>query len=218
MNRLKLTCVVCLVCCSTILVRGNTIITNTDAGSLIFTNPPQNLGYDFTIGSQSIEITALGIWDQNQDGLASAHVVGLWDNSGNLLAKATISLGTIDPLVGEFRYSSTLILTNPGPLILSAGMTYVVAGAYMGNDPDPAKATIGATFDPAIISGNQRFSGGGFSFPSNSNGAGTILGPNAQFTVLSNGVPESGSSVVLLFLALIALLGISRSRLLTAPR
>ena len=192
------------------LVRGNTIITNTDAGSLDVTAVNQNLGYDFTIGPQNIQITALGLWDQNQDGLGSAHVVGLWDNSGNLLAKATISPGTVDPLVGEFRYSSALVLINPGPLILSAGMTYVLGAAYIANDPDQFKATSSATFDPAVISGNMRFSAGGFSFPSNSNGAGTLLGPNAQFNVISNGVPESGSTVVLMLGAVAAIAVVER--------
>lgn len=210
MITLKSLCILSFICCSATLARGNTIITNTDAGNLIFTAVNQNLGYDFTIGPQNIQITALGLWDQNQDGLGSAHVVGLWDNSGNLLAKATISPGTIDPLVGEFRYSSALVLTNPGPLILSAGMTYVLAGAYIAGDPDPAKDTNSATFDPAVISGDMRFSEGSFSFPSSSNGAGTILGPNAQFTVISNGVPESGSTVVLMLGAVAAIAVVER--------
>ena len=215
MNTLKSLCILSFICCSATLARGNTIITNTGAGSLLFSGANQNLGYDFTIGPQNIQITALGLWDQNQDGLASAHVVGLWDNSGNLLAKATIDPGTIDPLVGEFRYSSVLILTNPGPLILSAGMKYVLAGAYMMNDPDLAKATNSATFDPAVISGDERFSEGGFSFPSGNNGAGAFLGPNAQFTVISNGVPESGSTIVLLVAACAGIFALRR--MLTVP-
>ena len=198
-------------------LRANSILLNSGTGTIGGAGANSNFGYDFTVGSNAITITALGLWDGPAvnsigvttgsvgDGFASEHIVGLWDNSGNLLAKAVMQIGTGDTLIGEFRYSSTLILTNPGPLILSAGGTYVLGAAYLANDPDLLKEDDGSSqfsVDPAVIGGNIRFSSGGFSFPSTVSGSGALVGPNALFIVASSGVPDSGNTFGLMLLAL----------------
>src|SRR4029453_4540416 len=132
--------------------------------------------------------TALGIWDWQQNGLTESHTVSVWDTSGNLLATALIAAGTINPLVGEFRYATI------SPIILSAGTTYVLGATYIGYTQDPWVQNISgnqATFDPAGSAGNVRFkTGGGFAFPDNTSlGPGSLVGPNAQFS-LANGVPD----------------------------
>jgi hypothetical protein len=178
------------------------------------------------LGSTPLTITALGLWDGPEfsaqgsvigsvgDGFSSEHFVGLWDNSGNLLAKAVMQLGTLDTLVGEFRYSSTLIVINPGPLILSAGTTYVLGAAYVSNDPDAVKFDNSSqvSVDPAVTSGNQRSSSGGFSFPSNVTNPGAIVGPNALFTAGANGVPEGGNTFGLMLVAAATLFVARRMR------
>src|SRR5207248_7578803 len=118
-------CVAALSCAANFHAYANTILT--DAGSgLAGTVSGGNFGYDFTVGSTPLMITALGLWDGPQsngsigDGFASEHFVGLWDNSGYLLAKAVMPIGMGDMLIGEFRYAAVLIPTNPGPVILSA--------------------------------------------------------------------------------------------------
>jgi hypothetical protein len=161
-------------------------------------------------------ITALGLWDGPEfnpntggttgsigDGFFAGHDIGLWDNSGNLLAKATVSIGTTDTLMGEFRYSSVLTPTNPGPVILSPNTTYVLGATYIQMDPDKVRDNeLGsqATFDPAVSPGNVRDSiPQGFSFPSVNAGPGSVVGPNAIFApVTGNGVPEGGSTLLLM--------------------
>ena len=135
-------CGAALVCGSGFQVQANTIITNAGPGGLSIADSDANFGYDFTVGSTPLLVTALGLWDGPQevqgqfsgaigDGFVNSHVIGLWDSSGNLLAKATIQPLTVDTLVGEFRYSSVLIPTNPGPVILSANTTYVLGAAFL---------------------------------------------------------------------------------------
>ena len=218
-----------LVCAASFQAHANTILNDAGTGTVGIAGANANFGYDFTVGSTPLLVTALGLWDGPAfrvgvgaigsigDGFASEHVVGLWDNSGNLLAKAVMQIGTGDTLVGEFRYAATLIPTNPGPVILSANTTYVLGAAYLMFDQDPFKANDSATqatFDPAVSSGMARSSPGGFSFPSDSFGAGSLVGPNAMFTLVTNGnghgVPESGTTAVLMLVALGGLLGLRR--------
>ena len=207
-------------------VQANAIITNSGPGILNASGSNGNVGYDFTVGSTPLMITALGLWDGPQwngdifvgsvgGGFESEHVIGLWDNSGNLLAKAVMQIGMGDTLMGEFRYASVLIPTNPGPVILSAGTTYVLGAAYIEDDPDALKINNGgnqATFDPAVSAGNVRFSSGGFSFPGDNIGPGSFVGPNALFTLVTNGngVPEGGTTAALMLVSLTALLGMQR--------
>src|SRR3954469_16560205 len=108
---LLLVCTAALICAANFKAYANTILNDSGSGGEIGTVSGGNLGYDFTVGSTPIMITALGLWDGPQsngsigDGFASEHIVGLWDNSGNLLATATMLIGTTDTLMGEFRYA-----------------------------------------------------------------------------------------------------------------
>src|ERR1700736_2341142 len=77
---------------------ANTILNNSGTGVVQTTSANVTIGYDFTVGSSPIQLTTLGLWDAGQDGFTDPHFVGLWDNSGNLLAKGFISAGTVDPL------------------------------------------------------------------------------------------------------------------------
>jgi len=214
-------CALILSCWPAFNAQANTIITSPGPGIVDDFTANLNAGYDFTVGSAPLMITALGMWDGPEevqgsltgsagDGFASEHVIGLWDNSGNLLAKAVMQIGTGDTLINGFRYSSVLIPINPGPVILSANTTYVLAAAFIANDPDTIVANFSgnqATFDPAVSPGNARGSLGSFSFPSLNDGPGSYVGPNALFTV-ANGVPEGGTTAVLMLISIGALLGL----------
>ena len=116
--------------------------------------------------------------------------------------------------MGEFRYSSLLTPINPGPIILSANTTYVLAAAFAGGTDTfrSNNSSTQATFDPAVTSGNGRASTGGFSFPSTNNGPGSFVGPNAIFSLVSNGngVPEGGATAVLMLGSFALLLGLRR--------
>ena len=200
MNKFKAFSLAVFISCVATFASANTIITNPGPGSLFGTTANTTFGYDFTVGSSALELTALGIWDLQQNGLTESHTVSVWDTSGNLLATAVISAGTINPLVGEFRYATI------SPIILSAGTTYVLGATYIDHTLDPFVRNVSgdqATFDPAVSAGNARTkTGGGFGFPDNtSEGAGSEVGPNAQFR-LANGVPDPGSTALLLGLGI----------------
>ncbi len=201
MPNFKAPSIAALICCVATFAFANTIITDPGPGFLGGTGGNNTLGYDFTVGSSAIELTALGIWDWNQDGLTNAHTISLWDTAGNLLATALASPGTINPLDGQFRYTTII------PVILSAGTTYVLGATYVGRDGDPVIGNVSgdqATFDPAVSPGNTRKpTGGGFVFPNDTSaGPGSFVGPNAQF----RSVPEPGSTALLLGLAVACLI------------
>jgi hypothetical protein len=200
---------------------ANTILNDAGAGPIAQVGENPTFGYDFTVGSTPLMITALGLWDGPEiipgqglvgsigDGFFAQHQIGLWDNSGNLLATAAVQIGTGDTLMGEFRYSSVLTPTNPGPVILLPNTTYVLGAAFSASDPDELRENFGgagiqATFDPAVNPGDARaIFGGGFSFPSLNGGPGSFVGPNAIFSLVTNGngVPEGGSTLLMLVIA-----------------
>jgi len=76
------------------------------------------------------QVNWLGYYDQNGDGLASSHVVTLWDNSTQgILASATVPAGTAAPLINGYRWvqlSSTVGLNY--------GSYYVIAAQTDGVD------------------------------------------------------------------------------------
>ncbi|MDQ2824687.1 MAG: DUF4082 domain-containing protein [Verrucomicrobiota bacterium] len=207
-------CGAVVVCSLGFHAQANTILADSGTGPTIVGLANSNTyGYDFTVGSTPLTITALGFWDGPSDlltpaigdGFANVHMIGLWDISGNLLASATMQIGTVDPLLGEFRYSNLLIPTNPGPVILSANTKYVLGAGFSASDPDPFKYDVGSfqpTYDPAVSPGKSRYigSGTGFGFPTTSASPGAFVGPNAKFNV--NNVPESGSALLLMVLAI----------------
>jgi hypothetical protein len=77
---------------------------------------PNPLGLDFDV-NRSITITALGVFDSGQDGLAFAHVVRVYDrNTQQSIASLTIPAGTAAFLIGGGRFVDLLT-----PLVLPAG-------------------------------------------------------------------------------------------------
>jgi hypothetical protein len=152
-------------------------------------NPPFTLGWQFTISSP-IEVTALGLFDDSQDGLVDSHVSGLWDSSGNLLASTTIQSGTTDPLDAQFRYASIT------PVELTAGTYFIGAVFATSDDPvlfpgSPAGFATAPqiTFDIATFAGGATLADPTATF---SGGPG-FFGSNFEFTP----APEPASLVVL---------------------
>jgi len=63
-----------------------------------------NHGWQFTV-NEPIIVTHLGLFDEWPDGFEIDHPIGLWRLSDSeLLASGTVSAGTGDPLLDEFRY------------------------------------------------------------------------------------------------------------------
>jgi hypothetical protein len=113
-----------------------------------------SIGFTFNVNGPPVTVTALGYFDYQGDGFATPHDVGIYNGSGTLLTHALLSAGTVNQLIGNFRY------TDIAPITLAAG-TYTLAAtngtvdywAY-GN----ASTITGLTVDPHIsIAANSAF-------------------------------------------------------------
>jgi hypothetical protein len=83
-------------------------------------DPAGTVGTDFT-PRVDVEVSALGFFDGNGDGLRQAHRVGIFDrDSEHSVLEALVSSDST--LEGAFRWESV----EP-PVVLEAGKTYVVA-------------------------------------------------------------------------------------------
>jgi hypothetical protein len=91
-------------------------------------NPPFTLGWTFTV-NDDIVVTQLGLFDSRQNGLEESHDIGIWDDSGTLVASATIGSGVSGLLVDNFRYVEIV------PVTLAAG-GYTI-GAFFGTGLEP---------------------------------------------------------------------------------
>src|SRR4051794_3185620 len=78
--------------------KANTIITDPGPASMAWVSfaggGVVTLGYDFAVNGSLLQLNALGVWDENSDGLQNAHFVGIWNSNGDLLGQATIAAGT----------------------------------------------------------------------------------------------------------------------------
>ena len=79
---------------------------------------PQTLGDVFT-PSTDITVSSLGVFDYRDNGLGEAHMVGIFDNSGALLASTLVSAGTANPLEDHFRYAAITPLKLSAPARLT---------------------------------------------------------------------------------------------------
>ena len=59
--------------------------------------------WQFTV-NETIEITHIGLYDNDGDGFEGLHPMGLWDDEGSLVWSDTIQVGTFHPLIDKFRY------------------------------------------------------------------------------------------------------------------
>lgn len=157
-------------------------------------------GFSFTTASD-INITSLGWFDNNQDGLANSHQVGIFSTSGTLLVSGTVAAGVADPLTGFFRYTSVLT----GSPLLTAG-SYVIGGLSTAGDATIRNLNSSQiSFAPGITYGQDRTITGTpavFAFPDTTQGFNIgYFGPNFQFDSAS--APElSGSAGMTPFLCL----------------
>lgn len=157
-------------------------------------------GWQFTTNSD-ISVTALGFFDDGQNGLVDAHDVGIFSAAGTLLASATVPSGGAAPLVNQFRYVAI------APLLLTSGQTFRIGAVYNSNaDPLVVNAT-GLAVDPAITKSPLRFaiSSATLADPTGSFLGNGSFGPNFDFVLAATGAPEINglSSVALGFTCLL---------------
>ena len=99
-----------------------------------FNTAPTSADSDYTLGvkftaNEAINVTALGYFDADGDGFATAHTLGIFDSAGTLVTSTTIGSGVAAPLDNKYRYVSI------SPVLLLAGGTYTVAGTTTSADP-----------------------------------------------------------------------------------
>jgi hypothetical protein len=159
----------------------------TSSGGLLDPNSGATIGVRFTPQTQ-IFIEALGVLDVNVDGLDTAHDVGLFTATGDLLASVTVLAGTGSTLQEGFRFEAI------APVALSAGETFIVAAYYPTGKTGDKRLRSTPTGDPAIaLDPVTVYSlGGALSFPSSVN-PDFRSAANFTFTV----VPEPATALLL---------------------
>lgn len=169
------------------------------------------LGYKFHVNTP-ITVTSLGVYDGGQsngagstttpvsNGFVNEHPVGLYDSVGNLLRTTTIQIGTVNTLVGAFRYADV------SPITLGIG-DYVlvdVAGYSPGNPVDVyTRDPNNIGFDPRISYIDNRVLGGTGNTLQFLNDSDTEHAPGFNYgwfgpNMLVSNVPEPATTLLLL--------------------
>jgi hypothetical protein len=192
---------VALLAWSPLQTRANTIAFSISGGGPNVAGSDETLGYAFTL-SHAVTVTALGVFDLNNDGLNTSHTVTIWTSTGTQVVQATVPAGTVGTLIDGFRYVSIFSST------LAAG-NYTIAGFYSAASDEQISNT-SITSASGVSYGGSR-SAGGFVFPTGNEFGepNSWFGPNFEFTT---GVPtpDSGSTVSLLGFALLGLAAFRR--------
>jgi hypothetical protein len=179
------------------LAVADTIALTTTPGLQVNNNGDWVLGYSFTVNT-SIDVTSLGVYDYQADGLSGSHDVGLWTSSGALLASTTVPAGTGAILDSSFRFTS--ITAVP----LTAGETYYVGATKTYADGDiwlPDPLSLVAAPEITYVGRQYEFYSGTLVFPGLSGSSATgYFGGNFQFS----SVPEP-STIVLAALGVVSL-------------
>ena len=116
-----------LVLCVTVIANAAPIpVVTSWTSASIWSGGNWTIGYQFR-ANQNIEVTALGYYDLNLDGLQNATTVTLWNNTGSLLGSATVLQN--DTLLGSFRYAN---LNNS--ISLNMGETYRIGAGVDSTD------------------------------------------------------------------------------------
>lgn len=139
-------------------------------------------GWEFTLNSDII-LTHLGLYDHDLDGFILDHDIGVFRLSdGALLTTGTMSVGTGDPLIDNFRY------INVADVPLVTTENYVLSNYTALPDGDVAvDDATDEVFAPEVnwISGRWGVDVGGLIIPPNSTTA-DRYGPNFQFVTSGN--------------------------------
>ncbi len=157
--------------------------------SFIGTSPGATAGWSFEVGGRDLTVITLGIFDDNGDGLLSAHRTGIWNSGGELLADVTVPGGTEGALSGGYRY------TPVAPLTLTAGSVYTVGAFYEGGGNEAVNILSSQTFSAEVtyLQSRQSQQFTPFTFPGLNAGVSQgVFGPNFQFIP----VPEPSSALI----------------------
>jgi len=81
----------------------------------------ETYGWQFHANA-TFEVSHLGWYDRDGDGLESSHEIAIWDMNEKILARGVVQAGTANPFDNSFRWMEIT------PIVLQAGQDYVVAG------------------------------------------------------------------------------------------
>src|SRR5262245_9723104 len=91
--------------------------------------PGYTQGWRFHV-NEPITVSALGVWDQNADGLLESHQVGIWTLGGTLLTSTTVQANLGSSITAGFRYEMTT------PVTLPSGKDYLIGALYTRSQSD----------------------------------------------------------------------------------
>ena len=120
----------------------------------------------FTVGwavdvVTAVRVTALGVWDEDSNGLLVSHPVGLWTGTGTLLASTTVPAGTgADTAIPSQSGAGQWLFEDIADVVLPAG--HYVLGSISTGDEFRAFQD-GIILDPALAN----FEPGQFVFGAN---------------------------------------------------
>jgi len=137
---LRLMMAACLVLGAATTSHASTIGLDVTSNTQVFSPGVfHNIGWQFSV-SAPITIDGLGIFDVDPAGLGEAHQVGLWNNSGTLLASTTVTSGST--FVSSVSSAGDWLFQSIAPVVIVPG-NYVVGGFYATTvDSVMANATI----------------------------------------------------------------------------
>lgn len=167
-------------------------VTSITGGSLSQTNPNLTYGFAFTV-NQTFEITALGYYDSGADGLTGAHIVGLYDSTGNtLLTSGTVQAGTASTLSNGYRYAPVAYTLNAG--------SYVLAGTSVDIDTYLSSPTAVGTAPGLTLNGGRIGFGStqGVLSPPNSAVGSALSYQTVNFQYFDASAPEPASWAMML--------------------
>ena len=181
-----------------VTARADTVGFTTAGGFALSGALFDTLGYTFTLAAP-IQVTQLGFWDFNANGLEAAVPVTLWNSAGTVQATATVPAGANANELNQYLY-----VTLATPVTLAAG-TYTL-GAYVTGGDDAFQGQITTITPAAGITYGASRAGTGTGDPTTDvfNNPRSYFGPNFQFVVpepstwamLGSGVVGAGVTVL----------------------
>ena len=174
---MKKLALVVLAAVAAVAARADTVGFTTTGGIALSGALFDTLGYTFTLAAP-IQVTQLGFWDFNANGLEAAVPVTLWNSAGTVQATATVPAGTMAGELNQYLY-----VTLATPVTLSAG-TYTLGGYVTGGDAAFQGGLTTITPAAGITYGASR-AGTGTGDPTTDafNNPRSYFGPNFQFVV-----------------------------------
>jgi hypothetical protein len=163
------------------------------------------VGWQIMVGPSPLEITALGTWDFNGDGLESPKIIGVWETSSQtLLGSVVVAAGASEgTLIDQFRFTDLSV-----PITLSPNTSYTFGERLVGPGSETQLRTAaGVQFDSTaatFIFAGMNNGGAGQPFDAdfatqmpfqNLGDTVPIMGPNFQFSV----IPEPTSAFLTVF-------------------